>query len=338
MNQRKIIFRADGDSTIGMGHFIRTLALAEMLKDDFYCIYATQSPSVYQINEIEKVCHERIDLPSDETHFDVFLNNLEGDEIVVLDNYYFTTEYQQSIKAKRCKLVCIDDLYDKHFVADVIINHAEGISASQYSAEIYTKFCLGYKFALLRHDYLINVLDEYHKLYSCLLVMGGVDPFNMTVKILSVITNKQFTLPIAVIIGADYNNEQILNSFNNIELFKGIDSSKVHQLMQSAQFGILPASTVAIEACASRLPFICGYYIDNQKDIYKGIEKNNLAICTGNFLKVKSNDLMRAIEKLSNKSIVKKMVEKQKTLLDKKSKEKFIKIFEQLWKLESGRL
>ena len=149
----KIIFRADGGPTIGMGHFIRTLALAEMLKDDFYCIYATQSPTYYQINEIEGVCHERIDLPADETHFNVFIDLLKGDEIVVLDNYYFSTEYQRAIKAKGCKLVCIDDMHDKHFVADVIVNHAP-ISSSNYSATAYTKLLLGFNYALLRQDFL----------------------------------------------------------------------------------------------------------------------------------------------------------------------------------------
>lgn len=330
MNQRKVIFRADGGSTIGMGHFIRTLALAEMLKDDFYCIYATQSPTDYQKNEIDSVCQERIDLPSDETHFDVFLNLLKGNDIVVLDNYYFTTEYQGAIKAKGCKLVCIDDIHDKHFVSDVIINHAEGTSKSQYSAEDYTAFCLGYKYALLRKDYLTNVSNEILKKYACFVMIGGADPFNLTAKIISMIEPLQSSLPIAVVVGAGYNNEHLFKSYTNIELFKGIESLKVLQLMKESQFGIFPASTVAIEASAARLPFICGYFVDNQKEIYNGIDTNNLAICIGNYLDVEPNDLYKAIEKLNKKEIAEKIMQKQKALLDKKSKERFIKTFCQL--------
>ena len=102
---KKIIFRADGNSSIGMGHFIRTLALAEMLNEHYYCIYPTRKPTDYQIAEIEKVCHGRIDLPEDDSHLNVFLNHLKGDEIVVLNNYYYTTAYQKAIKDKGCKLV-----------------------------------------------------------------------------------------------------------------------------------------------------------------------------------------------------------------------------------------
>lgn len=332
MPKRKIIFRADGNSAIGMGHFIRTLALAEMLKDDFYCIYATQSPTDYQIKEIESVCHGRVDLSADETHFNAFLALLKGDEIVVLDNYYFSTEYQREIKSTGCKLVCIDDMHDKHFVADVIINHAEGTRKSQYSVEKHTVLYIGYKYALLRKDYLTCTSADIFKQYACLVMMGGADPFNLTAKIISMIETLQFSRPIAVVVGADHKNGHLFQSFTNIKLFQGIESSNVFHLMQKSQVGIFPASTVAIEACAARLPFICGYFVDNQKEIYNGIEKNNLAICVGNYLLIAQNDLKKAFEKLSRKEIVEKILLKQGTLLDKKSKARFIKIFSQLWK------
>lgn len=41
-------FRADADDTIGYGHWVRSLALADMLKEDFECIFCTQSPTDYQ--------------------------------------------------------------------------------------------------------------------------------------------------------------------------------------------------------------------------------------------------------------------------------------------------
>ena len=88
MSKRKIFFRADAGPSIGYGHFIRTLALADMLKDDFECILFTQSPSTYQQREAEKVCPVVI-LPSDEKKFDEFLEYITGEEIVVLDNYFF---------------------------------------------------------------------------------------------------------------------------------------------------------------------------------------------------------------------------------------------------------
>lgn len=83
---RKVYFRADAGVAIGYGHFIRSLALADMLKDDFNCIFFTCHPTAYQVSEMEKVC-SFITL-QEETHYGKFLSYLQGDEIVVLDNYF----------------------------------------------------------------------------------------------------------------------------------------------------------------------------------------------------------------------------------------------------------
>ena len=84
--KRKIFFRADAAAHIGYGHFVRSLALADMLKDDFDCTFFTMSPTRYQQEEVAKVC-KLVSLPSDDSRFDIFLGMISGDEIVVLDNY-----------------------------------------------------------------------------------------------------------------------------------------------------------------------------------------------------------------------------------------------------------
>lgn len=330
MDKKKIILRADGGQHIGMGHFIRTLALAEMLKDDFHCIYATQKPTDYQINEIEINCEQWYSLPDDETHFNAFLNLLKGDEIVVLDNYYFTTDYQSAIKAKGCTLVCIDDMHDKHYVADMVINHAEGIDKNLFSKEMYTKLYLGNKYALLRKVFYGDNKINLPKEYSWFIMIGGADPYNLTHEILSFLKPQKQELPLAVVIGSDYENEEQLHSYSNINIFKGVKSEDVFQLMIKSRFGILPASTVSIEACAVRLPFICGFYIDNQKELYSGIKVNNLAVCIDNLLKVDPNEFLLAVDKINNTEIADKIKHTQMKLLDKKSKERFIKMFQEL--------
>ena len=329
MDKRAIIFRADGNSTIGMGHFIRTLALAEMLNDNFHCIYATQTPTNYQKNEIENICHERINLPNNETHFNVFLSHIKGDEIVVLDNYYFSTDYQKAIKAKGCKLVCIDDMHDKHFVADIVINHAEGIEPNNYSIENNTTLLLGYKYALLRSNYLQNEMSRYQKKYSGLIIMGGADPLNLTTKILSLISKFQFEKPLAVVTHKSYEVNGVFKN-KSYSFFNSLSASKILKLMQTSEFGIFPASTVAIEACAARLPFICGYFIDNQKESYIGINKSKLAICVDNFMTIKKEKFIEAINKVNKKDITDQIILRQVELLDKNSKNRYIKIFKNL--------
>lgn len=328
MDKRTIILRADGGPTIGMGHFIRTLALAEMLNEHFYCVYATRKPTTYQISEIDKVCNSRIDLPEDDSHFQLFLEKLKGNEIVVLDNYYFNTDYQRAIKAKGCKLVCIDDLHDKHFVADIVINHAEGIDPKNYSTESCTKLLLGYEYALLRSNYSEEHDSNKMKDYSCLIMIGGADPLGLTDKFVSYLRNYNFAKPVAVVGGA---NSSLTEQSDSFHFFSQLSAREIKDLMNASEFAILPASTVAIEACALRLPFICGYFIDNQEEIYKGIKSNNLAVCIDDLIVIEKQKLLEAIGTISSKIVSTQIIQNQKQRLDNKSKGRLNHIFCELW-------
>ena len=46
---KKIIFRADGNSNIGLGHLYRLFALAEIYKDHYECVFVTKKNSTLSI-------------------------------------------------------------------------------------------------------------------------------------------------------------------------------------------------------------------------------------------------------------------------------------------------
>lgn len=306
--KRKIIFRADGSATIGMGHFIRTLALAEMLNEHFHCIYATRKPTEYQIAEIEKVCHERIDLPDDDSHFNEFLSHLKGDEIVVLDNYYFTTEYQKAIKTKGCKLVCIDDMHDKHYVADVVINYAP-ICREKFSIESYTTLLVGFDFALLRPVFLTQNLHRKSitKISHALIFFGGADFNNLTFKTLENLSKIEKIEKITIVIGSAFQSKAQLEDkvaryfeSKSIEVFENVSSNKLIKIMNDVDIGIVPCSSVLFEAISQKLPVITGFYVNNQKEIATELkDKYDHILVIGNLNSEEVNSYH--IEQLENK-------------------------------------
>jgi UDP-2,4-diacetamido-2,4,6-trideoxy-beta-L-altropyranose hydrolase/UDP-4-amino-4,6-dideoxy-N-acetyl-beta-L-altrosamine N-acetyltransferase len=332
--ERIIVFRADGSQTIGMGHFIRTLALAEMVNEHFQCFFATISPSKYQIDEIEKVCHHRIDLPNDETHFDIFLNLLKGNEIVVLDNYYFTTGYQKAIKDKGCKLVCIDDLHDKVFYADLIINHAPGINAGDYSAQSYTQFALGPEYALIRQTFSNARHNERRitKIETLFICFGGSDPENLTESTLDVILEHYPSSRIIVVVGDCYNHLTQLSSktkrFPNVELYQNIAAERMAELMLESDLAIIPASGTLLEAMKVGLPVIMGFYVANQEIAAKNISDSGLAWSCGNMLINYPENLKKLLDSLSTEDF-NEMLAKQKTIFSD-TKETYIKLMQQL--------
>jgi len=332
MGKPTVIFRADGSPTIGMGHFIRSLALAEMLNNNFQCVFATCIPTEYQKCEIQKSCHKRIDLPADDSHFQIFLSLLEGHEIVVLDNYYFDTEYQMAIKSKGCKLVCIDDIHDKHYVADIVINHAEGIKTVNYSVENYTQLLLGYKYALLRKDFLKATKQKRSitaKTFNAFINLGGSDPETLIVKTTNIFLKHPLIDEINLI--SKVNLDLLDNPYNKkVNQFWNLSAKEMAHYMLCSDIGFLPASTISVEACACRLPFIGGWFVENQINIYNAIINRGLAIGIGNIYNLTDIILFNAISDLTKNENHVNIITRQKDILDGNSDNRFQKTFKSL--------
>jgi len=275
---QRIVLRADGSGKTGYGHFIRSLALASYLKDDFDCHFTTynsvdHTPTDYQLGEIARVCDyiHVVSSSLEEANAD-FLNKLRPDDIVVLDNYYYTTDYQQAIKDMECKLVCIDDMHDRHMVCDLLMT-ACPLRRDDFSLEPYTKFIGGIEWAFLREPFLSpnkhhNISDKINRV---VIAMGGADPFNLTDKMIQVVKAVLPKCEIHVMAGDTVAISEESSTIATIH--RRLDADSIVKLFDDSDLGIFPASTVCMEAFSRELPVAAGYYVNNQEEFYKyGVE------------------------------------------------------------------
>lgn len=266
-NMQKIYFRADASATIGYGHFIRTLALADMLKDDFDCTFYTVSPTEYQVGEMERVC--RWVALNAESHFNDFVNLLHGDEIVVLDNYFYSTEHQVAIKDRGCKLVVMDDLHNQHNVADVIINHGVD-NAEVFDVEPYTKLCLGLGWALLRRPF----LRAHHNSIRRKLItvcFGGSDQLDLTGKAIKQCLETYPDYTISAVVGDKYSPIDGYINHDKVSYLSKLSDESLAALFYESEFVICSASTISIEAIFCGAKVAAGWYVDNQIDYYNNL-------------------------------------------------------------------
>lgn len=331
MSRRDVIFRADACRSIGYGHFIRSLALAGYLKDDFDCVFysfnlSEKHPTEYQLSEIEKVCQYRhIEADTLEQYNRRFVDALDGHEIVVLDNYYFQTDYQKQIRDKGCRLVCVDDLHDRHMVADAVLTCCP-LEASSFSLESYTRFFGGLSHSFLRDEFLSvdttailrNSIPE-----KIAVAMGGADPFGLTNKIVNIIRDIDRHMEIAVIAGDAVDTDALNDA--NLKIYRRLSAKEIVAIFKWADLGIFPASTICIEALACHLPVAAGWYVDNQKEFYQYGVSEKLFTPLGNLLDVQADDLHRKI-----KQVITSRITPSPTIDFQSGKRDIIELFKEL--------
>lgn len=316
----KIVFRVDGSPEMGLGHLVRCIALAHMLKEAFDIIFVCRLIPEKIINELADN-NFQLQIISSENNFFYLIN---PDNIVVLDGYAFDSVYQNQIKAAGCKLVCIDDLHDKEFVADLIINHAPGIIPDHYKARPYTQFALGPEYALLRPVFLEQAKKErkIEKTDKVLICFGGSDHNNLTEHTLKVVKGFSQFNKIMVITGPAYLHlnslSSLIKSDQRIMHFHAADENYMLSIMQEANLAIVPASGILLEALAARCQVVSGMHIENQKLFYSNFKRTGAFFDAVDF---NESDLFKAIEKSLTISY------KEQSIIDGNSGYRLLKYF-----------
>jgi UDP-2,4-diacetamido-2,4,6-trideoxy-beta-L-altropyranose hydrolase len=299
----RVYIRADGDAQIGIGHLVRCIALAHSIRKHFAISFVCKAiPAQLQA----ELAHAGIGLILISEEQD-FFSRIGANDIVVLDGYHFDTNYQSQIKAAGAKLVCIDDMYDKVFYADLIINHSPGVTPADYQAQSYTRFALGLEYALLRPAFLTesHTARSIEKIESVLICFGGSDYQNFTKQILLVVLQFPQIRNITVVTGTAYRNLDELKSLfgreSRVSLFHAVKEHQMVALMRETDLAIVPASGVMIEALSQRLLVISGHYIENQKKAYHAALAAGFIVGVGDFSTFDTPTFQHALKEANGK-------------------------------------
>lgn len=245
---------------------MRSLALQKMISSDFETRFYLSNKSSEAIHLVDKlgVGCEMIDCETD------FFSRLNREQIVVLDGYGFDFSYQKQVKACGCKLVVIDDEGNAEFAANVIINHSPGATPSDYRTDNATRLLLGCEYVLLRTEFLklaarIPVRDK-NVPFIC---FGGSDRLNMTLKTLSRLETLADFAGFKIVVGQSYQyfkelEDHVASSPNHIDVLSNLSEQEMVEVMLESSLAVVPCSGVLMEAIALKLPFITGYYVENQ--------------------------------------------------------------------------
>ena len=317
MSNRRVILRADGNKTIGLGHVYRLLALAEIVKNDFECVFVIHNPEPFILSEIKKVCSSHLCLDSELTYegsTSVPINEmpfdlegvLNGDEIVVTDGYGFGKNYQANVMKKGSRLVCIDDLAETEFEADIVINHAPGINKSIYKMHSRSVLLTGLDYAILRRPFFEKLENKKSSSKIAFISLGGSDSHHYSARIMEMLLELSIFQEFHILCSTLFDErlvsrlKEFQHSFNKVFLHFNLNAGGVVEVMNQCTHAFISASTVLLESYSRGLQCFAGYYTLNQQFLYQGFVENKFAQGLGDFEHLTREKMAESLKDVSN--------------------------------------
>lgn len=310
----KVIIRTDASLTIGCGHVYRCLTLAEQLTR-FGCevefiagevagnLHQLITQKGYVLHSLPVIAEQQLSSPilgrtwqQDALLTKQILDQASADWLVV-DHYSLDIHWHKAVAAesgKRYRLMVIDDLVDRAYDCDRLIDQTFERQASDYviAAHLPAEQLLGTDFCLLRDEFseyaeqAKNNRLQYQGVKTILLSLGGTDIDNITATVLRLLDTSILAdgTRVNVIIGPNNphaeNLQKVIGEARlQCRLFVAVND--MARFISQADVAIGAAGSSAWERCALSLPALNITLADNQRTIAKRLDAQGVAISLG---------------------------------------------------------
>ena len=265
-----VLIRCDGSSKIGLGHIIRSLALADELQDvhNFRITFAIRK-GMLGITMVEKKRYRVITPQETDKKFDYgnWLNEcvrkIDARAIVFDVRDGLTRSVVKELREKGILIVTIDDPEDKRLEADMAfyppVPQVKRINWAGFAGELY----VGWEWVILRKEFSFMLRS---KLYvpcaqrpKVLVTMGGSDPQAMTIMVVKALEFLDEDFETVVILGSGFQHKKRLNDLlseckHHFEVQK--DVKNISEIMSQSDLAVASFGMTAYELAAMGVPSI----------------------------------------------------------------------------------
>lgn len=302
MKDKKTIFiRVDGNPSIGTGHVMRCLSIAEQIRNNgIEVVFITADNTIsgmIQNNGFTSIC---LDSNWNDLDYEIdklcTLINEKQKKLLLIDSYFVTEEYLKKLK-ENVKVFYIDDLNFMEYPVNSLINYNIYGKDIGYNDKYYEHLYLGPKYAPLRDEFNNCYKRDFKGINNILITSGGTDKYNVVGNILEYLVNKEefSSLNYYCILGRFNKNinqlNQIYGTCENIHFL--IDINNMSYYMKKCDIAITAGGTTCYELCACGVPSIIYTLADNQFGVaksfsqkgiipYVGDVRENMAACMEN--------------------------------------------------------
>lgn len=338
----KIFIRADGGSSIGLGHVMRMLVLAEELSKKYEVIFICRTSileSKYKagIDKIKENGYNIFKISEENLVEEIIeLQTQHKAQLLITDSYDVNEDYFKKLKPFFNITGYIDDVNNCRMDVDFVINQNMNATDMNYFPNVNasTKLFLGTSYCMLRTEFseVYKKKQMREEVKDILLTLGGMDKNFNTIKIIQKI--KGCSQTIHVVIGSAFDESvrkalsEITKEFNNIILY---ENAVMSELMGVCDIAIAACGSTLYELCAMGVPTIGIVVADNQELLAVSMKEQGVIIETINSEELESYDvntlLIRTIE---DKKLRQSIIEKQQGLVNVDGANKLMKEIEKL--------
>ena len=270
----KTLIRADSSSTIGLGHIMRDLVLAQSVEGEI--LFACQA---LQGSIIEQIPYAVNILQTNDADELIALIHALHVNLLVIDHYGIDAAYERAIKeATNVTILGFDDTYQPHH-CDILLNHNLYADAARY-ANLVPKGCelrCGSAYTLIRDEFKDEKKIVREKIYDVLIAMGGSDAGNLTLAILKTLPKSLHVSILTTTANAHLHElQRYVEVFPNIALH--VNSKEVAKIMNQSKFAIVTPSGILHEVLFMEMPFIAIKVAINQDDMYRYLEEHDYPV------------------------------------------------------------
>lgn len=306
--------RADANDIVATGHMMRCITIAKQLKQKggTVCFFIADSygAPMLEAAEMDYVCLNT-KWNSLEEELPILLTELEhkGCDKLLIDSYQVTSRYLEELR-KKCKIIYIDDMFERIYPVNMIINynayHTNFPYREAYGSEV--KLLLGTSYVPLREEFsdgsYVNSDEEnkeksHHVLLSC----GGGDVHNVLAGILKeAVTRDEFKDTVFHTIVGGFNRnveelERLSEMCGQIVLYYNVNN--MAELMSQCEVAVSAAGTMLFELCAMQVPTVFFASADNQKYDSDFFEKDNIMLFAGDIRSNREECVGKICDKLT---------------------------------------
>jgi UDP-2,4-diacetamido-2,4,6-trideoxy-beta-L-altropyranose hydrolase len=280
-----LLLRVDAGPTIGTGHLMRCLALAEVwlqMGGQATFLTAECTASLFPRIRGSGAADRRIEVePGSVEDAAETLRAVEqsGASWVVLDGYRFSAEFQRVVRQESTGLLVVDDSgHAEHYSADLVLNQNLHARTEFYaSREPYTRLLLGTDYVLIRDEFrrCSRAAGEHPELASRLLVtLGGADRCNYTEKILRALRSLPLAFEVVAVLGGSNPHVHALQrEFADCGWIRLVQNTRdMPGLMRGANLAICSGGSTVWELAYLGVPTIVGSTVPVEEVLASGLQ------------------------------------------------------------------